>query len=140
VFGGEAADRVFLPEFTELDIHGKQGPQQAHAATVVGVSCQRNAELSDQGARFAVPVDEQAGAAGLGEGQPQDVALGGGPLVETAEQSAQLHALGCEYAQGFHFSRAVDAMEAGRLIAAQPWRRLDVRTITAGKLERCEAS
>jgi diguanylate cyclase (GGDEF)-like protein len=42
--------------------------------------------------------------------------------VETAAQAAHLMALGCEYAQGFHFSRAVDAAEAGRLIAAQPWR------------------
>jgi EAL domain-containing protein (putative c-di-GMP-specific phosphodiesterase class I) len=49
--------------------------------------------------------------------------------VETAEQSAQLQALGCEYAQGFHYSRPVDTMEAGRLIASQPWDRLEVQTI-----------
>ena len=42
--------------------------------------------------------------------------------VETPEQAAHLLALGCEYAQGFYFSKAVDAAEAGRLIAAQPWR------------------
>lgn len=33
-----------------------------------------------------------------------------------------LRALGCEEAQGFFFSRAVTAAEAGTLIAAQPWR------------------
>jgi EAL domain-containing protein (putative c-di-GMP-specific phosphodiesterase class I) len=37
--------------------------------------------------------------------------------VETSAQAAQLLALGCEYAQGFYFSKAVDAA-----IAAQPWR------------------
>ena len=42
--------------------------------------------------------------------------------VETPEQAAHLLALGCEYAQGFYFSKAVDAAEASRLIAAQPWR------------------
>jgi diguanylate cyclase (GGDEF)-like protein/PAS domain S-box-containing protein len=46
--------------------------------------------------------------------------------VETAEQSEELYALGCEYAQGFYFSRPVDAMEAGRLIASQPWQRLEM--------------
>jgi EAL domain-containing protein (putative c-di-GMP-specific phosphodiesterase class I) len=46
--------------------------------------------------------------------------------VETAEQSAQLQALGCEYAQGFYFSRPVDALEASRLIASQPWQRLEM--------------
>jgi EAL domain-containing protein (putative c-di-GMP-specific phosphodiesterase class I) len=43
--------------------------------------------------------------------------------VETAEQAAELRALGCEYAQGFYFSRAVDQTAAGRLIEAQPWQR-----------------
>ena len=42
--------------------------------------------------------------------------------VETRVQAEQLLALGCEYAQGFHFSKAVEAAEAGRFIAAQPWR------------------
>jgi EAL domain-containing protein (putative c-di-GMP-specific phosphodiesterase class I) len=42
--------------------------------------------------------------------------------VESAAQAAQLLALGCEYAQGFHFSKAVDAADAGRFIAVQPWR------------------
>jgi diguanylate cyclase (GGDEF)-like protein/PAS domain S-box-containing protein len=41
--------------------------------------------------------------------------------VETAEQSAQLLALGCEYAQGFYFSKAVETLEVNRLILAQPW-------------------
>ena len=42
--------------------------------------------------------------------------------VETIEQVSQLHSLGCEYAQGFYFSRAVDAATADSLIASQPWR------------------
>jgi diguanylate cyclase (GGDEF)-like protein/PAS domain S-box-containing protein len=42
--------------------------------------------------------------------------------VETAEQFAQLHMLGCEFAQGFYFSKPVDAATADRLIATQPWR------------------
>jgi diguanylate cyclase (GGDEF)-like protein len=42
--------------------------------------------------------------------------------VETRAQAEQLLALGCEYAQGFYFSKAVEAVEAGRIIAAQPWR------------------
>ncbi len=42
--------------------------------------------------------------------------------VETAEQAAELRALGCEYAQGFYFSHAVDTAAARRLIEAQPWR------------------
>ena len=42
--------------------------------------------------------------------------------VETLAQAEQLLALGCEYAQGFYFSKAVEAAEAGRIIAAQPWR------------------
>ena len=35
--------------------------------------------------------------------------------VETIEQVVQLQALGCEYAQGFYFSRAVDAATADGL-------------------------
>ena len=42
--------------------------------------------------------------------------------VETAEQLSQLEALGCEYVQGFYFSRPVDVAAADRLIASQPWR------------------
>ena len=41
--------------------------------------------------------------------------------VETAEQLSQLQTLGCEYAQGFYFSRPVDVAAADRLIASQPW-------------------
>ena len=41
--------------------------------------------------------------------------------VETAEQVAELRALGCEYAQGFYFSKAVERGTAARLIASQPW-------------------
>jgi diguanylate cyclase (GGDEF)-like protein/PAS domain S-box-containing protein len=40
--------------------------------------------------------------------------------VETAEQLSQLEALGCEYVQGFYFSRPVDVAAANRLIASQP--------------------
>jgi hypothetical protein len=35
-----------------------------------------------------------------------------------------LRTLGCEQAQGFFFSRPVTGVEAGTLIAAQPWRGL----------------
>ena len=42
--------------------------------------------------------------------------------VETEAQYVHLRALGCEYTQGFHFSRPVDALAADRLIASQPWR------------------
>jgi diguanylate cyclase (GGDEF)-like protein len=41
--------------------------------------------------------------------------------VESADQFARLRSLGCEYTQGFHFSRAVDAPAAERLISSQPW-------------------
>ncbi len=36
--------------------------------------------------------------------------------VETPEQHAQLRALGCQFAQGFHFSRPLDVEQATRLI------------------------
>jgi EAL domain-containing protein (putative c-di-GMP-specific phosphodiesterase class I) len=42
--------------------------------------------------------------------------------VESAEQAAQLRVLGCEYAQGFYFSKAVEAAHASCFIAAPPWR------------------
>jgi predicted signal transduction protein with EAL and GGDEF domain len=42
--------------------------------------------------------------------------------VETAEQLEWLRAIGCEYAQGFYFSRAVDVSAATELIASSPWR------------------
>lgn len=40
--------------------------------------------------------------------------------VETAEQMRLLKGLGCEYGQGYLFSRAVDGIAAGDLIAANP--------------------
>jgi diguanylate cyclase (GGDEF)-like protein/PAS domain S-box-containing protein len=49
--------------------------------------------------------------------------------VETPAQAEQLIALGCEYAQGFHYSKAVDGVAAGQLIAAQPWEHGEVRTL-----------
>jgi EAL domain-containing protein (putative c-di-GMP-specific phosphodiesterase class I) len=42
--------------------------------------------------------------------------------VETAEQLSQLEALGCEFVQGFYFSRPVDVAAADCMIASQPWR------------------
>jgi diguanylate cyclase (GGDEF)-like protein/PAS domain S-box-containing protein len=57
---------------------------------------------------------------GLAHALGMDVVAEG---VETAEQAAELRALGCEFAQGFFFSRAVDNTAAGRLIEAQPWQR-----------------
>ncbi len=57
---------------------------------------------------------------GLAHALGMDVVAEG---VETAEQAAELRALGCEFAQGFYFSRAVDNTAAGRLIEAQPWQR-----------------
>lgn len=40
--------------------------------------------------------------------------------VETAEQLAQLRSLGCEYAQGYYFSRPIDGERAETLIKAEP--------------------
>ncbi len=40
--------------------------------------------------------------------------------VETSEQLARLRALGCEYGQGYFFSKPVDCQTAKALIAAQP--------------------
>ncbi len=42
--------------------------------------------------------------------------------VETAEQLEWLRSIGCEYAQGFYFSRPVDYVAATGLIASSPWR------------------
>lgn len=42
--------------------------------------------------------------------------------VETEGQFAQLRALGCDMAQGYYFSRPVDAATAEGLITHQPWR------------------
>jgi diguanylate cyclase (GGDEF)-like protein/PAS domain S-box-containing protein len=41
--------------------------------------------------------------------------------VETAEQLTHLHALRCEYAQGFYFSAPVTAAAAERLVERRPW-------------------
>jgi diguanylate cyclase (GGDEF)-like protein/PAS domain S-box-containing protein len=41
--------------------------------------------------------------------------------VETIEQVEELQTLGCNRAQGFYFSRAVDLTAADKLIASQPW-------------------
>jgi len=45
--------------------------------------------------------------------------------VETPEHADRLIELGCEYAQGFHYSKAVDAAAASGLIGAQPWQQVD---------------
>jgi EAL domain-containing protein (putative c-di-GMP-specific phosphodiesterase class I) len=42
--------------------------------------------------------------------------------VETPEQLAELGRLGCEYAQGFYFSKPADAETAALLIGARPWK------------------
>ena len=55
---------------------------------------------------------------GLAHALGMDVVAEG---VETAQQADELRALGCEYAQGFYFSQAVDHATAGRLIESQPW-------------------
>jgi diguanylate cyclase (GGDEF)-like protein/PAS domain S-box-containing protein len=41
--------------------------------------------------------------------------------VETPEHAAHLIELGCEFAQGYHYSKAVDGPAADRLIGSQPW-------------------
>jgi diguanylate cyclase (GGDEF)-like protein/PAS domain S-box-containing protein len=41
--------------------------------------------------------------------------------VETVEQLEGLRAIGCEYAQGFYFSRPVDVTAATELIVSAPW-------------------
>jgi diguanylate cyclase (GGDEF)-like protein len=42
--------------------------------------------------------------------------------VETPEQLAQLHALNCDFIQGFHLSRSLTPEEAGRMVAGEkPW-------------------
>jgi EAL domain-containing protein (putative c-di-GMP-specific phosphodiesterase class I) len=42
--------------------------------------------------------------------------------VENADQLEWLRSIGCEYAQGFYFSRPVDFAAATGLIASSPWR------------------
>ncbi len=59
-------------------------------------------------------VVEMAAALGLGV-----VAEG----VETEEQLEAVRALGCRYAQGFHFTRPVPAAEVMPLLERPPWRR-----------------
>ena len=56
--------------------------------------------------------------------------------VETPEHAARLLQLGCEYAQGFHYSKAVDATAAGCLIGSQPWQALDGRTGAPDPIDR----
>ena len=51
-----------------------------------------------------------------------------GEGVETEAQLTALRALGCEFCQGFLFSRPVDAQDATRLIASQPMLASVVRT------------
>jgi diguanylate cyclase (GGDEF)-like protein/PAS domain S-box-containing protein len=41
--------------------------------------------------------------------------------VESEGQFSRLRAMGCESAQGFHFSRPIDPAAAATLIASQPW-------------------
>jgi diguanylate cyclase (GGDEF)-like protein/PAS domain S-box-containing protein len=48
--------------------------------------------------------------------------------VETVEQYAELQSLGCEFAQGYYFSKPVDVSAAGHLIASQPWCSIDSMT------------
>ncbi len=48
--------------------------------------------------------------------------------VETPEHEKRLLELGCEFAQGFYYSKAVDSTAAGLLISSQPWRGLERRT------------
>jgi predicted signal transduction protein with EAL and GGDEF domain len=50
--------------------------------------------------------------------------------VETTDQLAQLLAIGCEYAQGFYFSKPVSAVAAEALIHAEPWRLQELCTAT----------
>jgi EAL domain-containing protein (putative c-di-GMP-specific phosphodiesterase class I) len=42
--------------------------------------------------------------------------------VETHDQLLELQKLGCDRAQGYYFSRPIEAEAADRLIASQPWR------------------
>lgn len=51
-----------------------------------------------------------------------------GEGVETPEHAARLLELGCEFAQGFYYSKAVDSAAASLLIGSQPWQALDRRT------------
>jgi diguanylate cyclase (GGDEF)-like protein/PAS domain S-box-containing protein len=44
--------------------------------------------------------------------------------VETAEQLACVRRLGCDYAQGFYFSKPLEAAAVEPLLTTQPWRRV----------------
>jgi diguanylate cyclase (GGDEF)-like protein/PAS domain S-box-containing protein len=55
---------------------------------------------------------------GLAHNLGMDVVAEG---VETGEQLEQVRALGCEFAQGYYFSKPVDATAATNLIVSQPW-------------------
>ena len=57
--------------------------------------------------------------AGIAHNMGMDVVAEG---VETLDQLEWLRDIGCEYAQGFYFSKAVDVTEATGLIASPPWR------------------
>jgi diguanylate cyclase (GGDEF)-like protein/PAS domain S-box-containing protein len=57
--------------------------------------------------------------AGIAHNMGMDVVAEG---VETLDQLEWLRDIGCEYAQGFYFSKAVDVAEATGLISAPPWR------------------
>jgi diguanylate cyclase (GGDEF)-like protein len=76
-------------------------------AFVSGIAC---AESGTEMVRAIVTLSHNLGMDVVAEG------------VETGEQLAQLRRLGCEYAQGFYFSRPGDAEIASLLIATQPWR------------------
>jgi diguanylate cyclase (GGDEF)-like protein/PAS domain S-box-containing protein len=55
--------------------------------------------------------------------------------VETAEQLAHLKALKCEYGQGYHFSKPLDARTAEALLAAQPVPESDRASLWASPAE-----
>ncbi len=57
--------------------------------------------------------------AGIAHNLGMDVVAEG---VETVDQLEWLRAIGCEYAQGYYFSRPVDVTTATGLIASAPWR------------------
>ena len=52
--------------------------------------------------------------------------------VENEEQLECVRRLGCDYAQGFYFSRPIEAGAAGLLIGRQPWRALITEGTTEG--------
>jgi diguanylate cyclase (GGDEF)-like protein/PAS domain S-box-containing protein len=57
--------------------------------------------------------------AGIAHNMGMDVVAEG---VETLDQLEWLRAIGCEYVQGFYFSKPVDVTAATVLIASPPWR------------------